>query len=246
MTFPDPDTGEVKTLLTQRIVQTVDFELDMDEWDFYDALTRYVEDQSIKASSDDSARGRAVGFTMAMLQRRFASSVYAVRRTLERMRDRRERILEDPERYRQEQIPRRLPDDFEDMEDAEREKILSRLEQIVISPDPADLREEIVELTQLINQAKELESREVESKLTKLRETLKIQGVFDDPKMNGLYRAQGHPRLPGLQAHRLGAVGDPDTRRDEDRRSQHAWHPHPCGTRFPREVSGPGSHGGCW
>lgn len=122
VTFPDPDTGEVKTLSTQRIVQTVDFELDMDEWDFYDALTRYVEDQSIKASSDDSPHGRAVGFTMAMLQRRFASSVYAVRRTLERMRDRRERILEDPERYRQEQILRRLPDDFEDMEDAEREK----------------------------------------------------------------------------------------------------------------------------
>jgi predicted nucleotidyltransferase len=31
-----------------------------------------VEDQSIKASADDSPRGRAVGFTMAMLQRRFA------------------------------------------------------------------------------------------------------------------------------------------------------------------------------
>jgi hypothetical protein len=30
--------------------------------DFYDRLTRYVEDQSIKASQDDSARGRALGF----------------------------------------------------------------------------------------------------------------------------------------------------------------------------------------
>ena len=37
---------------------------------------------------------------MAMLQRRFASSVYAVRRSLERMRDKRIRILEDPEAYR--------------------------------------------------------------------------------------------------------------------------------------------------
>jgi hypothetical protein len=33
---------------------------------------------------------------MAMLQRRFASSLYAVRRSLERMRDKRERILKDP------------------------------------------------------------------------------------------------------------------------------------------------------
>jgi hypothetical protein len=51
---------------------------------------------------------------MAMLQRRFASSLYAARRSLERMRPRRERILEDPEKYRQEQIARRLPEDFDD------------------------------------------------------------------------------------------------------------------------------------
>ena len=63
--------------------------------DFYDALTRYVEDQSIKAAADDSARGRALGFTMAMLQRRFASSVYAVRRSLERMQ---RQAREDPRR----------------------------------------------------------------------------------------------------------------------------------------------------
>ena len=54
-------------------VQTCGFKIDDDEWDFYIALTRYVEDQSIKAASEDSARGRALGFTMAMLQRRFAS-----------------------------------------------------------------------------------------------------------------------------------------------------------------------------
>ena len=34
---------------------------------------------------------------MAMLQRRFASSIYAVRRSLERMRDKRKKILDDPE-----------------------------------------------------------------------------------------------------------------------------------------------------
>jgi hypothetical protein len=34
-----------------------------------------VEDQSIKAASEDSARGRALGFTMAMLQRIFAEAV---------------------------------------------------------------------------------------------------------------------------------------------------------------------------
>ena len=82
VTFPDPDTGDAKSLFTKRHVHTAGFQIDDDELDFYDRLTRYVEDQSFKAAQDNSARGRALGFTMAMLQRRFASSVYAVRRTL--------------------------------------------------------------------------------------------------------------------------------------------------------------------
>src|SRR6202051_3478565 len=128
VTFPDPETGKVKTLFTKRNVQTTEFQIDDDEWDFYDALTRYVEDQSIKAASDDSPRGRALGFTMAMLQRRFASSVYAVRRTLGRMKAKREKILADPAAYRQDQIARKLPEDFEDLPEEEREEIIAQLE----------------------------------------------------------------------------------------------------------------------
>src|SRR6267154_92487 len=47
VTFPDPDTGEVKALFTKRIVRTTEFKINLDELDFYDALTRFVEDQSI-------------------------------------------------------------------------------------------------------------------------------------------------------------------------------------------------------
>ena len=102
---------------------------------------------------------------MAMLQRRFASSIYAVRRTLERMKEKRERILEDPVKYRQEQITKRLPEDFEDLTDEERQEILSELEETVTSFDPNDLRIEIVELEKLIRQAKVLESQEAEVKV---------------------------------------------------------------------------------
>ena len=79
VSFPDPDTGQVRQLFTNRQVETVEFTIDHEEYDFYDALTHYVEDQSIRAAADDSARGRALSFTMAMLQRRFASSLYAAR-----------------------------------------------------------------------------------------------------------------------------------------------------------------------
>lgn len=183
VTFPDPETGKVKSLFTKRCVQTTEFKITDQEWDFYDALTRYVEDQSIKAASEDSARGRALGFTMAMLQRRFASSIYAVRRSLERMKDKREKILADPEGYRQAQINKRVPDDFDDLPDDEQQEIIAELEDLVVSYDPAALRQEILELGQLIVQARQLEKSEVESKLVKLSELLKKYGIFEDPKM---------------------------------------------------------------
>ncbi|HEV2970537.1 MAG TPA: DUF3883 domain-containing protein [Pirellulales bacterium] len=183
VTFPDPETGEVRKLFTKRDVQTAAFDFDGEELDFYDELTRYVEDQSMAAAGDASARGRAVGFTMAMLQRRMASSIYAVRRSLERMRDRREKILEDPEAYRQEQIERRIPDDFDDLTEEEQQQIVSRLEEEVLSADPAVLREEIARLTKLVDQAKGLEARDVQSKLHKLRAVLTEEGIFSNPKM---------------------------------------------------------------
>jgi superfamily II DNA or RNA helicase len=183
VTFPDPETGTVKALFTKRIVHTTPFQINDDELDLYDQLTRYVEDQSIKAAREDSARARAVGFTMAMLQRRFASSIYAVRRTLERMKDKREKILEDPVKYRQEQISKRLPEDFDELTDEERQEILSELEAVVTSFDPNDLRLEIAELEKLIRQAKRLESLEAEVKVRRLRQLLTEEGIFSDPSM---------------------------------------------------------------
>jgi len=223
VTFPDPDTGQVRMLFTKRKVQTSEFQIDADEWDFYDALTRYVEDQSIKAAADDSARGRALGFTMAMLQRRFASSLYAVRRSLERMKEKRERILADPEGYRQEQINRKLPEDFEDLPEEEQQEIISQLEDVVASVDPAALREEILQLGKLIEQAKELEKREIESKLVKLKEVLTDQGIFKDSKMKLLIFTEHKDTLDFLvarlrdwklevtQIHGGMKIGDRDT-----------------------------------
>lgn len=183
VTFPDPETGKVQALFTRRIVQTTPFEISDEEYELYDRLTRYVEEQSIRAASEESARGRAVGFTMAMLQRRFASSIYAVRKTLERMKEKREKILANPEKYRQEQIAKRLPEDFEDLPEEEQQEIIAELEDAVASYNPEDLRAEIGDLTALISHAKSLEAKEVEVKIRKLRELLTSQGIFSDPMM---------------------------------------------------------------
>ena len=222
--FPDPDTGEVRTLFTKRKVETIGFAIDDEEWELYDALTRYVEDQSIKAAADNSARGRAVGFTMAMLQRRFASSIQAARRSLERMRDKRQRILGNPAAYRQQQIDARVPDDFDDLPEEEQQEIMAALEDAVISVDPIALKEEIGQLDKLVAQALLLEKREVESKLRKLREVLTQQGIFEDPKMKLLIFTEHKDTLDYLvekmrdewhlsvtQIHGGMKIGDRDT-----------------------------------
>jgi superfamily II DNA or RNA helicase len=183
VSFPDPETGDVKKLFTNREVRTARFELDGDEYDFYDALTRYVEDQSIKAAASESTQGQALAFAMAMLQRRFSSSVYAVRRSLERMRAKRTRIVEDPERFRREYVENRLPDDFDELPEDEQQQIVADLEGVIVAFDPASLREEIQRLGKLIEHAKLLEQREVESKLNKLRQVLNEQRIFSDPRM---------------------------------------------------------------
>ncbi|OUJ69895.1 helicase-related protein [Hymenobacter crusticola] len=184
VTFPDPETGQVKSLFTKREVKTIGFQIDGAEWDFYQGLTRYVEEQSSLAAADDNhARGRAVGFTMAMLQRRFASSLYAVRRSLERMRERREEILKDPEAYRRRQILNRTPDNFDELPDEEQETLLEMLEAAVLAQDPAVLRQDIAALTRLSKQARQLEEQEIGNKLVRLKELLTQQNIFNDPKM---------------------------------------------------------------
>lgn len=180
VSFPDPVTGHAHKLFTKRDVKTVEFDLDGDEFDFYEDLTRYVEDQSIRAASEDNARGRAIGFTMAMLQRRMASTIYAVRRSLERMRDKRLKILDDPEAYRQQQIDKKIPDDFDELPEDEQEEIIAQLEDVVASVDPVALKVEIASLNKLIDQARGLEKREIETKLTRLKSVLKDQGFFAD------------------------------------------------------------------
>ena len=181
VSFPHPETGNVTKLFTNRFVHTASFDLDGDEYDFYDALTRYVEDQSIKAAQEDSPRSRALTFTMAMLQRRFASSIFAVRRSLERMRDKRRKILDDPREYLRKQME--IPEDLDDLPEEEREEYIDQIENAAINFDPALLKEDILQITRLIDQARTLEQREIESKLVKLKKVLAEQEIFSNPKM---------------------------------------------------------------
>jgi superfamily II DNA or RNA helicase len=223
VTFPDPETGEVKKLYTKRHVDTIGFKIADDEYDFYAALTRYVEDQSIKAASENSARGRALGFTMAMLQRRFASSLNAVRASLERMRKRRQEILENPEAYRKNQIERNIPEDFEEWAAEDREKLIEDLEAIIPVLDREALGDEIGVLGDLIGQASALQASEVETKLKVLKTFIAEQGFLENRDLKLLIFTEHKDTLDFLvaklrewgltvtQIHGGMKIGDRDT-----------------------------------
>lgn len=72
-------------LFLPRHVDTVAYELEPHEQELYDAVTAYVATGLERA---ESTRNRNVSLALTVLQRRLASSLYAITRSLERRRDR--------------------------------------------------------------------------------------------------------------------------------------------------------------
>ena len=184
--FPErqPD-GEwnARPVFTKRIPQTVDFKIDDDEWELYREISRFVKRQSARAAAQgDDPRARAIRFLMALYQRRLASSTYAMRRSLEN----RARRLEEGLKHAQTLVrtaPPTLPDpeEVEEMEDAERERIEALLDAITLTGNAEQVREEIHELRRFAESAKAVEDSGTEAKLARLRDILQKQGFFDDP-----------------------------------------------------------------
>ena len=94
----------------------------------------------------------------------------------------------------------RLPESVDELPDEEQQTIIEELENAVANIDPASLRAEILQLGSLIAQAKDLEQREIESKLVKLKELLVQRGIFDDPKMKLLIFTEHRETLDYLVA----------------------------------------------
>jgi len=184
--FPErqPDgTWIAKKIFTKRIPITADFKIDDDEDRLYNEITRFVKRQSAKAAAQgDNPRARAVGFLMALYQRRLASSIHAVRCSLENRARRLELGLKKAIELTQIALPD-LPDpeELEEMEEGEREHFEELLEAITLAENADQVRDEIEELLGLAEQAKNVEDRNIEAKLFKLKSLLQEQGFFDNP-----------------------------------------------------------------
>jgi len=184
--FPERgDDGQwtARKIFTKRIPGTVDFAIDGPEFELYREVTRFVKRQSARAAArGDDPRARAVGFLMALYQRRLASSTRAMRRSLANRADRLERALEQAQDLAQ-TAPPVLPDldELEEMEDHDRERLERLLDAITLAGNADMVREEIAELRALAVRAEDVERARVEAKLAKLEDLLRGQGFFDRP-----------------------------------------------------------------
>ena len=184
--FPQrQSTGEwiARPVFTRRIPHTAGFAIDGPELALYQEVTRFVKRQSARAAAQgDDPRARAVGFLMALYQRRLASSTHAMRRSLEN----RARRLEDGLKRAQalaREAPPRLPDpeDLDELEDAERARLEKMLEAITLTGNAEQVREEIAELRELAGRARAIEGPGSEAKLGRLEKIMRDEGFFDDP-----------------------------------------------------------------
>ncbi len=183
--FPErqPDgSWQSRKIFTKRDTRTASFGMDGEEYNLYRTVTSFVKEQSARAAAQgDDPRARAVGFLMALYQRRFASSARALRQSLE---NRAGRLTENLKRARLIALTAGdLPDpeDLDEMDEEQREHFEGLIEAVTLSQNPAQVNEEVARLKELAERAKQLEESESEAKLAKLRAVLKEQGFFDTP-----------------------------------------------------------------
>lgn len=138
-----------------RKVETIKYRLSEDEKRLYNAVTQYVEKYYNKALEiEEERRKRNITFALLILQRRLASSVRAVRRSLERRRDKLKELLEQGKLVQEVgYVSEYVLEDMPELERWEREEEL--LGKLTSSKTLDELREEIEILEELIRLAKE-------------------------------------------------------------------------------------------
>ena len=171
-------------VFTQRIPRTADFVIEGEELDLYEEVTAFVKRQSMRAyEMGDDRRARAVGFLMALYQRRLASSTHSMRRSLENRANRLDTALKQAQDLA-DHAPPVLPDleDLEEMEDTDRERLERMLDAVTLAGNAGEVQQEIVELQALAFAAKAVEDSAQEAKLNELHAILRKEGFFDNPE----------------------------------------------------------------
>lgn len=170
----DLNDFEGKPLFLPRNVRTISFNLGVSsptEKELYNRLSEYVIAQYNRVLAKDKKRN--VAFALMILQRRFASSTYALLRSLERRKKRLEDLLKGIQEKRKGPEAIFDFDIVEDLSEEERWKEEELWETLSVAENREELKEEIKTLGGLIDRAKNIIQNEEEIKLKQLKESLR-------------------------------------------------------------------------
>ncbi len=162
---------EGKPIFTNRYAKTISYTLSDLEKELYNSLSEYVINQYNKALTLDTKRN--IGFALIILQRRLASSTYALLKSLERRKKRLEELLKEKEiHYESPFVSVEALEEIEDYEEKEREIKEKEWETLTISRTKEELKREIQIIEDLIQKAKEVLNSGEEVKLKELKKAL--------------------------------------------------------------------------
>ena len=170
---------EGKPIFTRRFPETIKFHLSEAEKELYNEVSRYVLEQYNKAIQSDKKRN--VAFALMILQRRMASSTYALLKSLERRKEKLERILKGEEKQKEISIDY---EEIEDLEEKERWEKEEEWESLTLAKDPEELKHEIETLSNLIEKTQQVINYEGEVKLKELKKAIE-EGFKKINEMNG-------------------------------------------------------------
>lgn len=157
-----------KPLFVPRHVRTLEINLTSPEMDLYKRTSEYVQLQYNKALQ--STKYRNVAFALIILQRRLASSVYALTNSLRRRQHRLQEILDESYSLEDSHIE---PSNTDELKEEERWRVEERLELLTVAENKAEVSAEITTLRELIDAAEKVIQNGSESKLQELEDALK-------------------------------------------------------------------------
>ena len=165
-----------KRIFPNRHSQTVTFTLGLDEYDLYQKVNEYLNRFLIGGT------GRAkqsIALTRTVLQRRLASSTYAIYESLKRRLKRQEDLLEELQKLPLDKQRKRLAElrgaiideerEEDDLDEKERDELVN---EITTAEQLGELQEEIAYLKDLIEFAKGVYEHAPDSKLNTLKHVL--------------------------------------------------------------------------
>ncbi|MCY3553116.1 MAG: helicase-related protein [Candidatus Poribacteria bacterium] len=177
---------EGKPLFLPRHVQTKPFRLGAEserEMELYNALSEYIREQYNRFSEDSQKRNN-VAFALVILQRRLASSTYALCISLQRRQKRLTELLESVTLQVDTAPTEQQRDEIEDLGEAERWEREQQWEVLSVAENREELEDEIETLKYLERKAQQIIDSEKEIKLQQFKKALdELNGQHSNEKI---------------------------------------------------------------